>query len=106
MSNQPIAEQFRIAAEDWSDKEAAASILEESKSAILARRMTALGDVPVNRAERDVKASPEWQKYIDEMCLARAAANKAKVQLEYLRMLYWQYNGSEATKRAEMRMAG
>lgn len=106
MSNQPLSEQFRIAAETWADKEAAASILEESKSAVLARRMAALGDVPINRAERDVKASDDWKKYIEEMCKARAEANLAKVQLEYMRMKYWENTGFEATRRAEMRMTG
>lgn len=103
-SNQAYSEQFRLAAERWADKEAAASLLEESKSSVLARRMTELGDVPVSHAERDVKASKEWGYYIEQMCKARAEANHAKIQVEFIRMRYWEQQGSEASKRAEMRL--
>ena len=103
-SNQPLSEQFRHAAETWADAEAAASLLEESKSAVLARRMAELGDVPVNRAERDIKASPEWSDYIGQMCKARAEANLAKVQVEYLRVKIqeWQSEAADERLRAKL----
>ena len=103
-SNQPMSEQFRICAKAWADAEAAASLLEESKSAVLAQRMAALGDVPINRAERDVKSSEEWGDYIKKMCDARANANLAKVKLEFIRMKFHEQNSHEATRRAEMRL--
>lgn len=105
-SNQPYSEHYRMAAKDWVEKEAAASMLEESKSAVLAQRMAMLGDVPVNRAERDVKASEEWRDYIAKMVKAREAANLARVKLKYLEMKYFEAQGSEASKRAEMRLTG
>lgn len=104
MSNQMFSEQFRLAAKDWCEKESAASLLEESKSAVLAQRMSAYGDVAVNKAERDVKASPEWMDYIERMVTARGAANLAKVKLEFLRMKHWENQGAEANRRAEMRL--
>lgn len=104
MSNQMFSEQFRLAAKDWVEKENAASLLEETKSAVLAQRMAAYGDVAVNKAERDVKSSPEWMDYITKMVDARGAANLAKVKLEFLRMKHWENQGAEATKRAEMRL--
>jgi tartrate dehydratase beta subunit/fumarate hydratase class I family protein len=104
MSNLPFSEQFRIAAKDWCEKESAASLLEESKSAVLAQRMAAYGDVAVNKAERDVKSSEEWRDYIERMVAARGAANLAKVKLEYVRMKHWENQGAEATKRAEMKL--
>ena len=103
-SNLPLSEQFRIAAEHWADKEAAASLLEESKSAVLARRMAALGDVPVSHAERDVKSSAEWKQYIDAMCEARAEANKAKVGLEYIRVKFQEWQSGAADERLRARI--
>lgn len=104
MSNLPISEQFRLAAKDWVDKDAAASMLEETKSAVLAQRMAALGDMPVNRAEQIVKASPEWHDWIEGMVNARTAANLAKVKIEWIRMRHSEWQSENATKRAEMRL--
>jgi hypothetical protein len=104
MSNELYSEQFRVAAEDWVQQEAAASLLEETKSAVLAQRMSAFGDIPVNKAERLVKGSEEWLDYVTKMVDARRLANLAKVKIEFIRMKYWEQSGHEATKRSEMRM--
>lgn len=104
MSNAPLSEQFRLAAKDWVEKEGAARLLEEGKTATLAERMNALGDVPVSHAERDVKASPEWRDYIRRMCEARTAANLAKVKLEFLRMRHMEQTSYEATARMEAKL--
>ena len=50
-ADRPISEQFRVVAKRWCDAEAAASILEESKSAVLARLMSERGDMAVSKAE-------------------------------------------------------
>ena len=99
-----FSEQFRIVAKEWVDADAAASVLEELKSATLSQKMQALGDMPVNRAEMAVKGSPEWEEYIRSMTNARRRANLLKVKLEYLRMKYGEWNSAEATKRAEMKL--
>lgn len=104
MSNSPLSEQFRLAARDWVDKDSAASMLEETKTAVLAQRMSALGDMPVNRAEQIVKASPEWHEWIAGMVNARTTANLAKVKLEWVRMRFSEQQSFEATKRAEMKL--
>ena len=104
MSNQPISEQFRLSAKDWVEKDSAANLLEETKSAVLSQMMARLGDIPVSHAERTVKASEEWKDYITKMVKAREAANLAKVRCEYIRMKFHEQNSSEATKRAEMRL--
>jgi putative sterol carrier protein len=98
------SEQFRLAAKDWVSKDAAANLLEETKSAVLAQRMNALGDIPVSHAERAVKASDEWLDFIRKMVEAREAANLAKVRCEYLRMKFSERQSYEATARAERRM--
>lgn len=102
--DRPISEQFRIVAKQWVDADAAASILEETKSATLSQKMADLGDMPVSRAEMTVKASPEWKHFIGGMVEARKTANRLKVQLEYLRMRAGEQSSAEATRRAEMKL--
>ncbi len=104
MSNAPFSEQFRIAAKEWVEADAAATILEETKSAVLSQMMVKLGDIPVSRAEMQVKASPEWKDHIDRMVKAREAANLLKVKMEWLRMRFGEWQSQEATKRAEMKL--
>lgn len=103
-ANEPISEQYRLRAKQWVEAEKAASILEECKSAFLSQKMAALGDVPVSRAELNVKASPEWEDYVKSMVAARSSANLLKVNLEYLRMKGMEIQSAEATARAEARL--
>jgi hypothetical protein len=102
--NAPLSEQFRIIAKRWVDADAAASLLEESKSAFLSQLMAAMGDMPVSKAEMSVKASEKWSTYINEMVEARKKAALLKVNLEYLRMRFQEWQSHEATKRAEMKL--
>lgn len=102
--NMPLSEQYRIVAKKWVDADAAANLLEETKSAVLARRMAALGDMPVSKAEMTVKASAEWADYIEKMVNARKQAALLKAQLEFLRMRFQEWNSAEASKRAEMKL--
>lgn len=102
--NLPLSEQFRIVAKSWVDAEAAASLLEDTKSAFLSQKMAALGDMPVSRAELQVKSSDEWKFYVEQMIEARKNANRLKVQLEYIRMKSSEWQSAEATKRAEMKL--
>lgn len=102
--NLPISEQYRIIAKQWVDADSAANILEETKSAFLSQKMTALGDVPVSRAEMTVKASDEWTDFVTRMVKAREAANRFKVQLEYIRMKSMEWQSAEASKRVEARL--
>lgn len=104
--NLPWSEQYRIVAKQWvdADADAAADILEELKTATLAQLMSELGDMPVSRAEMQVKADNEWQAYVRQMVEARQKANKLKVQLEYLRMKFSEWQSHEATKRTEARL--
>ena len=104
MSNLPLSEQYRLIAKKWVDADAAANVLEESKSAFLSCRMSELGDMPVSKAEMTVKASEVWQGYIDTMVENRKQASLLKVQLEYIRMKFSEWQSSEATRRAEMKL--
>lgn len=102
--NQPISEQYRLVAKRWVDAEAAASLLEDTKSAFLSQKMAEHGDVAVNKAEMAVKASEEWSAHVQSIIEARKQANLLKVQLEYLRMRSGEWQSAEATKRAEMKL--
>jgi hypothetical protein len=102
--NLPWSEQYRIVAKQWVDADAAANFLEETKSANLARLMAKEGDIPVSRAEMNVKAGLEWAVFLNKMADARKKASLLKVQLEYLRMKFMEWQSENATKRAEMRL--
>lgn len=102
--NRPISEQFRLAAKDWVEKDSAARLLEESKSAVLAQRMAAEGDIPAAHSERNVKSSEEWHDYLRKMNDARTAANLAKVKMEWLRMRFSEWQSAEANRRTEARL--
>lgn len=102
--NLPWSEQFRIVSKQWVDADAAATILEDTKSAVMAERMMALGEMAVNKAETLVKSSPEWRRHIESIVNARRAANRLKVQLEYLKMKFQEWSSENANKRAEMRL--
>jgi hypothetical protein len=108
MSNQSTSEQYRIVAKAWCDAEAAASLLEDTKSAMLSTKIRQLIEsepgIALNRAEAEVKASAEWREWIQSMIEARKKANLLKVQLEYLRMKHSEWQSHEASKRAEMRL--
>jgi hypothetical protein len=102
--SQPLSEQFRLAAKEWVEADSAANILEETKSAVLSQMMVKLGDVPVSRAEMQVKASGEWLEHITKMVKARETSNLLKVKVEWLRMRHSEQQSQEATARAERRL--
>jgi len=104
MSNLPWSEQFRVVAKEWVDLDKAATMLEETQSLILAQKKAALGDIPDNRAEKLVKASPEWMEYVTRRVDARSAANLKKVHMEFLRMRFSEWQSEEANKRTEARL--
>lgn len=100
----PISEQFRLAALDWVEVDAAARMLEEGKTTYLAQCQARLGDMPVSKAEREVKSSAEWADYIKKMVNARTAANRKKVDLDFLRMRHMEWTSAEANARSERKL--
>ena len=103
-SNLPLSEQYRIVAKAYVDADSAASLLEETKSAVLARMMLSLGDMPVSRAEMQTTGSADWFDFVTNMVKAREKAAFLKVKLEYVRMKFSEQQSIEASKRAEMRL--
>lgn len=103
-TNLPPSEQYRIAAKQWVELDGAARMLEETKTAVLAQRKRALGDMPDSRAETTVKATEEWMDFIKGLVEARTAANLAKVRMEWTRMKFSEWISMDATRRAEMKL--
>ena len=108
LKDQPVSEQFRVVAKKWVDADRAARLMEELKTSTLAEMKNKLiVDDPKmanNKAEDTAKASQEWREYITEMVNHRSDANLLKVQLEFLRMQFHEWQSANATNRAEMRM--
>jgi hypothetical protein len=98
------SEKYRIAAKNWVELDAAANLLEETKSANLSQMMLSNNADSVSKAEMLAKASPRWTEYVSGMVEARRKANKAKVELEWIRMKFSEQQSSEATARAERRL--
>ena len=69
--SQPLSERYRLVAKEWVELDSAARMFEETKSAVLAQKMAVLGDVPVSRAEQQVKASEDWHSFVTKMVEAR-----------------------------------
>ncbi len=102
--NRPWSEIYWEAAQEWVDKEAAASLLEGSKSAVMAQEQAKLGDIPVNRAEQVVKSGSFWAGHVKKIVEARKEANLAKVKLEYIKMRHMEHQSEEANHRAGARL--
>lgn len=102
--NQPISEQYRLAAKAWVQADAAASLLESTKSATLSQMMMKWPELAINRAEMQVKASAEWMEVVKSMVKAREEANLFKVKMEWLRMKFNEWQSDAANKRAEQRL--
>lgn len=99
-----LSERFRMAALDWAELDSAARMLDEGKTTYLAQQKALLGDVPDSHAERTVKASPQWADYIKNMVKTKTLANKARVEVDYLKMLFQEWQSREANARAERKM--
>lgn len=100
-----LAERYRTTAKEWAEAEAGASLLEETKSAVLAQLSLAAPATSITGADRLAKAGPEWRAHLVTMVEARRVANLKKVQLKYIEMLFYTRQGADADRRAEMRLS-
>lgn len=85
-------------------EDSAARMLEETKSAVFSQMVGKQGDMPVSRAEHNVRASADWHDFLKNMVEQRTKANAAKVELKYLEMKFYERQSADATARAERRM--
>jgi hypothetical protein len=108
-SNQrPQSEVYREAYERWVAADAAARLLDETKSSVFAQRvleaMRSAPGVSMSKAEIEVRASAEWRDYLIKMTNAKTAANKAKIEVEFHRMKYWEATQDRADERFATRL--
>lgn len=104
--NEPLSQQFYECGLKHADLHAAASLLEETKSTVLAQLAlshTAQG-VSVAKSELMAKADPVLEQHIKKMVEARRAANKAKVEMEFLKIKHWESQSQQATERTQARL--
>jgi hypothetical protein len=102
--NLPWSERYRLAGQRWVAADGHARLLEETKTAVLSQMMKALGDMPAAHADRDVRASAAWSDHIDKMVTARTNANELKVDLEYCRLKFMEWQSENANRRVEARL--
>lgn len=107
-SNYPISERFRITAKQWVEANEAASLMEETKTAILSEMIgRVIGSnisMPYNKAELAAKSSDEYKEFVTQMVILRSKANLLKVKMEYLRMQFQEWSSHEANARSEKRL--
>jgi hypothetical protein len=121
--DRPISEEFRLVAKAWVDADAAARILEETKSNVFAKIVLDLTKMRVRalkptdtaqdhklahsnaQAEHMARASDQYQEHIQAMVAARNEANLRKVQMEYVRMKFTEWQMITATARDERKMS-
>lgn len=91
------------AGEDWADKEAAASLLEETRKTVLAELMNGKEGTVASR-ETEALGSPVYKLHVTNMVAARKEANRAKMKYQAVLVLAEMRRSQESTRRAEMRL--
>jgi hypothetical protein len=88
--------------------DAAARVLENTKSAIYSQKvLNLLAEFPhysVAKAELKVKGSDAWLVHLDAIDRARTKANEAKIEVDFRKMQSMEQNSKEAYERQELRM--
>lgn len=95
-----IYHQIIAAGEEWSDKDAAADILTETKKTVLAEIMNGLTG-PATERERIALADPIFRLHLTNMVSARKESNIARVRYDAVRVLAEMRRTQESTRRAE-----
>ena len=103
--DRPISEEFRLVAKLWVDAQAAADLLEDTKSAVLSQMMLALDEKSTSAREMRAKASQEWHEHLEVINNARKEANLRKVHMEYVKMKFSEWMAIDATQRNERRLS-
>jgi hypothetical protein len=97
-----IYHEIVTAGEDWSDKDAAANLLEETRKSVLAELINGASHMGT-MAARESKAlsDPAYKLHLTNMVAARKEANRAKVKYDAVRVLAEMRRTQESTRRAE-----
>lgn len=88
--------------DDWADKDAAATLLEETKKSVLAKlKMEAAGKSDA-ASETIALCHPDYQAHLESMVEARRQAVRARVRYDSAKTLAELRRSEESTRRAEM----
>jgi len=99
-----IYEKLRVAGEDYADKEAAASILEETKKTLLAQLKTVSKAGSDAARETEAMASTGFTEHVNSMVEARRMANRAKVKYDSMKVWVELKRTEAANERAAMNL--
>lgn len=90
--------------EHWADKEAAASLLEETKKTVLAEQAVYYRNtnMSISESEQRALAGGNYREHLDKMIEARKEANKAKVRYQSMQTLADLRRTEQSTRRVEM----
>lgn len=91
-----------MAGEEWSDKDAAANALEETKGSVLAELTNQAEGSSEAQKKSLALADPAFKLHLTRMVDARKEANRAKVRYETGKIWAELVRTRESTKRAEM----
>ena len=94
---------MRLAGEEWSDLDAAANMLEETRKSVLAELVNQSKGGSIAAKESEALANPAYKLHLTNMVNARREANRARVKYDTSKMWVELVRTSEATKRQEMR---
>lgn len=92
------------AGNDWADKQAAATVLDDTRNTVLARLMQSSDAPSVAAREVQAKASTEYERHIKAAQEAQAEALKAKVKYEAIKTWIDLMRTRAANERALTRM--
>jgi len=87
---QPVAERFRVLADEYADTDGAWYLMEQLRTTTLEKmKSDIIGETNMadNKAERLAKCDQAWTDYNREMAQLKTKATKQRLALEYLRML-------------------
>jgi hypothetical protein len=84
---QPLSERYRLAGKAWREVQARATDYKENKDIVFSEMVMEVikrEGVPVNRAERIVKASRPWKEFIEKLVDASNEAGDLRIELKAL----------------------
>jgi hypothetical protein len=102
--NLPLSDQWAEAAYAHVEAEAAAQLLEDTKSSVFSQIVLRQGDMPVNRAELLARASVEWRDHVQVIVETRQHANELRVKRDYLKMKFQEWIAADANNRTQARL--
>ena len=112
-----LTEQVTTLGEEWADKDAAASSLEETRKSMLANVLLdyinpasapsvdgkAPRGMPISQAEHRALSDPRYETHLELMVAARREANIARVRYDMGKMRIELHRSQMATARQELR---